>query len=162
MSKKESSKHLCLFSQSSPFLPYFSIATVATVTFYDIKCHTLLMSFVANWGPFSPNGVFYWSETLFYTSWNLYFIKQDHQIGYSHNWHSKSMTFDVIERNSCNCCYQNNTCLALLSSALTKKVRQNLTGIPAFYEDFYCNNILVLMNPLFFNWKTAKCTNVDF
>jgi hypothetical protein len=66
----------------SPILrPCFSIATV---TFYDIKCHSFLMSFVSNWGPFSPNGVFYWSDTAtilrFYTSWNLYFIKQDHQI----------------------------------------------------------------------------------
>jgi hypothetical protein len=38
------------------------------------------MSFVAYWGSFTVNGVFYCSETRFYTSSNLYFIKQDHQI----------------------------------------------------------------------------------
>jgi hypothetical protein len=32
------------------------------------------MSFVANWGPFSPNGVFYCMEPA------ETFIKQDHQI----------------------------------------------------------------------------------
>jgi hypothetical protein len=35
--------------------PCFSIAILlipTTVAFYDITCHTFLMSFVANWGPF--------------------------------------------------------------------------------------------------------------
>jgi hypothetical protein len=39
------------------------------------KCHLSLIG-----GLLPVNGVFYCSETRFYTSSNLYFIKQDHQI----------------------------------------------------------------------------------
>jgi hypothetical protein len=52
-------------------------------------------------GPFSPNEVFYRSETLLYTSWNHYFIKQHHQIAtidIQKVWHLLS------KFHSCNCC----------------------------------------------------------
>jgi hypothetical protein len=45
--------------------PLFSTLTVAQLSQqlqlsnFDAKCHSFWTSFVGNWGPFSPNGVFY-------------------------------------------------------------------------------------------------------
>jgi hypothetical protein len=87
------------------FRPLFSTLTVAqlstTVATVKLWCQMSYFLDVICRGPFSPNGVFYRIETLLYTSWNLYFIKQHHQIAtidIQKVWHLLS------KFHSCNCC----------------------------------------------------------
>jgi hypothetical protein len=53
----------------------FELLLFLTSNVILFKCHLSLIG-----GLLTVNGVFYCCETRFYTSSNLYFIKQDHQI----------------------------------------------------------------------------------
>jgi hypothetical protein len=77
----------------------FELLLFLTSNVILFKCNLSLFG-----GLLTENGVFYCSETRFYTSSNLYFIKQDHQI--------RQLTF---EKNDIRCQKSNSSNVKQLS-----------------------------------------------